>query len=52
MMKRMRKNSKFVESSSDLAGFDDLKDEDKAALEKMIADYYDDDVDFPRDAGR
>mmetsp|Transcript_18609 Transcript_18609/g.58149 ORF Transcript_18609/g.58149 Transcript_18609/m.58149 type:complete len:304 (+) Transcript_18609:102-1013(+) len=47
MMKRMRKNSKFVESSSDLAGFDDLKDEDKAALEKMIADYYDDDVDFP-----
>ena len=36
MMKRMRKGSAIVESSADLAGFDELKDDDKGAVEKMI----------------
>ena len=29
MMKRMRKGSNIVESTADLAGFDELKDDDK-----------------------
>jgi hypothetical protein len=47
MMKRMRKGSNIVESTADLAGFDELKDDDKGAVEKMISDYHDEDVDWP-----
>jgi len=47
MMKRMRKGSKIVESTFDLAGFDDLKEEDRQLIEKMVKDYHDEDVDFP-----
>ena len=47
MMKRMRKGSNIVESTADLAGFDELKDDDKGAVEKMISDYHDEEVDWP-----
>ena len=47
MMKRMRKGSAIVESTADLAGFDELKDDDKGAVEKMISDYHDEEIDWP-----
>jgi len=47
MMKGMRKTSKFVESSDDLAGWDDVRPEDQALVAKMISDFHDPDVDWP-----
>jgi len=39
-MRNMRKDSKKVESLDDLAGCDELRDEDKAALQQMITDFW------------
>lgn len=47
MMKRMRKKEDVVTDASTLAGFDDLRPEDREALEKMVSDFHDPDVDFP-----
>ena len=44
MMKRMKKTSAKVESSSDVAGYDDLEEEDQVKIEKMIADFHDPDA--------
>ncbi|KAJ8613428.1 hypothetical protein CTAYLR_002300 [Chrysophaeum taylorii] len=50
MMKRMRKKENQLKTMDDLAGFDELEDEDQEKLEKMLSDFHDPDVDFPPEA--
>lgn len=47
MMKRMRKKDNQLKAASDLAGLDELGEEDQAKIRKMIEDFHDPDVDFP-----
>lgn len=46
-MHRMRKKENQLHSTSQLAGFAELRDADQQKLEKMLADFHDPEVDFP-----
>lgn len=47
MMQRMRKKENQLMDVGDMAGFQDLREEDQERLRKMLSDFHDADVDFP-----
>ena len=47
MMGRMRKKENQLRSVDDLAGFDEINEEDQDKITQYLADFHDPDVDFP-----